>query len=797
MIIEDQKINEVYGVEQEDTVQMTIDDSAKKKLMMVLSQNLYQDPIGSIIREYTSNALDAQKEIGNTEPIRVRLIKQNDQFVFIVEDNGIGLSPERVENVFSKYLSSTKENDKNQLGYYGLGSKSALSYVDSFMIHSRYDGKIYSYLMLKGEKGTELSLLDINDCDDRNGVTIVITLKEEEDYEIFLEKIKTQLPYFESVYIETYYDDIENDFKIVKTEDWKYSELNTDPYMHLSLDNVYYPLDFNKLGIEPIKIPIGITFSLNDGIVPTPSREGFLYTPQVKSLILEKIKKVGNEFIDKWNNIAPAAKDLNEAHRLHDHWGVINLYKEEENGIVLKNINIKIDKTIEKICENKMKSVVLSLFPNLDVENLHKNLIHLLQDYKVFSEYSGYTFKSRIEGESGYRDLLPSSLYQPVYLFEPGEVITKQQLGYLKWLGKPFLIARKHSHTKLGHYDRYGSYGRNTYRFLLNLDKKPKEKWRQLIQEYQDLVKTYTDQLIPSSTIVPTQEYFDWKESQKKARKPRSVKSKEDITYSTIRKASRSNAKSKYLVNQSFTIPMNTLSKQKGLFIYCGDQDEQIPKELYELFSYKKENIQLVMLSERNYNKLQKLGKIHNWIKAEDFWNTKNKYFSKYLTIDLLDRVLSNINSPSFVDQTILVEIKTKSKQQKLVKTLNWVDGRYISDEFLLEKIRLYHKNNWLDQTLINKFIEIYTDIHKFDFLSVFNIYYNDKKQLKKFATTLYLDQIQKSKKSGNLWYEQLDIKSEINKVIEGTKTIQQILDEEDELEKEEIEEVEDITIEC
>lgn len=119
MIIAEQQLNTVIGLDRSCTVAMKIDSSKNKKLAAILTSNLYQDPIGSLIREYVSNALDAQVEAGVTEPIKVKLTKQNGQFVFIVEDNGCGLSPERIETVFVNYLSSTKENDANQLGYFG------------------------------------------------------------------------------------------------------------------------------------------------------------------------------------------------------------------------------------------------------------------------------------------------------------------------------------------------------------------------------------------------------------------------------------------------------------------------------------------------------------------------------------------------------------------------------------------------------------------------------------------------------------------------------------------------------
>ena len=174
MIIEKIQKNQVVGVDGSCTLNMGMDLSNSKKLALILSQNLYLNPIGSIIREYVSNALDSMRESGNTDPIVVSLLLEENNWVFSVQDFGMGLSPERVENVFAKYLSSTKEDSVNELGFYGIGSKSALSYRDSFNIISRHEGVEYRYVMFKGEEGTQLSLLDMEDTLEKNGVTIKI-----------------------------------------------------------------------------------------------------------------------------------------------------------------------------------------------------------------------------------------------------------------------------------------------------------------------------------------------------------------------------------------------------------------------------------------------------------------------------------------------------------------------------------------------------------------------------------------------------------------------------------------------
>lgn len=111
--------SESFGVE--ESTLMTIDTSNQAALMAILSENLYKDPIGSLIRESVSNALDVQRKTKSTDPIIVSLKREAGGYrtVFKVQDFGDGISPDDVKNVLSKYAASTKRGSDDYLGYYG------------------------------------------------------------------------------------------------------------------------------------------------------------------------------------------------------------------------------------------------------------------------------------------------------------------------------------------------------------------------------------------------------------------------------------------------------------------------------------------------------------------------------------------------------------------------------------------------------------------------------------------------------------------------------------------------------
>lgn len=80
--------------------------------------NLYSDPIGSSVREYLSNAWDANKESGTDKPIVVGLTKDK----FFVQDYGKGMSPDFMNNGYCTIGHSTKRDSDQMIGAYGFGN---------------------------------------------------------------------------------------------------------------------------------------------------------------------------------------------------------------------------------------------------------------------------------------------------------------------------------------------------------------------------------------------------------------------------------------------------------------------------------------------------------------------------------------------------------------------------------------------------------------------------------------------------------------------------------------------------
>jgi hypothetical protein len=281
--------------ESQESIGMSLDLDSAQVLMQMLSKNLYSDAIGSTIRECASNALDSHRRAGIDKPIIVSLNRNNhDNYEFSVEDFGIGLDADDVVNIISKYGKSTKRNSNTELGMMGLGFKAPLAYTSTFYFTARKNGMERKYMMYEGEEVNSIDLLHETPTDQPNGVKITIPVNYYDRHD-FVRKTKEQLAYFENVYFNVMDTEVSNDFTIHRSEHYQASSLSRDSWLHICLDNVYYPLDFTRLGIDRINIPVGLRFSLSDGLFPTPNRESIRYTKEAKDIMRKNKKNIVHE----------------------------------------------------------------------------------------------------------------------------------------------------------------------------------------------------------------------------------------------------------------------------------------------------------------------------------------------------------------------------------------------------------------------------------------------------------------------------------------------------------------------
>lgn len=165
-----------------ESVEMGIDPRATALIIRHLT-NLYSNPHLAALREYTSNAFDSHKVAGTTRPVEVNLpdaLNPN----LVIEDFGVGLSREGLRQ-YGQYGLSSKNESNDEIGGFGLGSKSGLAIASQFTVTAVKDGLMNMAIVAFGENGApSLNFLNAEPTptDKPNGVKITIPTTDGSKY---------------------------------------------------------------------------------------------------------------------------------------------------------------------------------------------------------------------------------------------------------------------------------------------------------------------------------------------------------------------------------------------------------------------------------------------------------------------------------------------------------------------------------------------------------------------------------------------------------------------------------------
>lgn len=89
-------------------------------IIELLTKTMYSNPIGSIVREITSNCFDSHIEAKVEVPVIISKEVDGEETFITFRDFGVGLAPDRIKNIFINYGESTKRNDNTLIGGFGL-----------------------------------------------------------------------------------------------------------------------------------------------------------------------------------------------------------------------------------------------------------------------------------------------------------------------------------------------------------------------------------------------------------------------------------------------------------------------------------------------------------------------------------------------------------------------------------------------------------------------------------------------------------------------------------------------------
>lgn len=297
------------SIASEELVKSTMGMSAKGMdiASYFLRDKIYSDKALACIREYICNAVDEHTKHDIQSPVDV-LIKPDDDNnpMWSVRDYAKGLSEDGVRNIFGMYFESTKSGTNDMIGGFGIGSKSAHCYTDTFYVRSWFEGvcTLYACVLGGGSKGVPVG--EIYKIDEQptseSGIEISFNIKDSDTYSFsdktagFVAKFGNRAAIkFEDTYRKFVMSPSESDisyedegfvFNLYKASNGADIHNHvTNARLHIRMGGVVYatlPCSYIVNGLIVVDVPIGkLTIPI--------SREHLDATP-ANNIVLDKIK---------------------------------------------------------------------------------------------------------------------------------------------------------------------------------------------------------------------------------------------------------------------------------------------------------------------------------------------------------------------------------------------------------------------------------------------------------------------------------------------------------------------------
>lgn len=411
------------------TTSFKLAEGAEKIVFDMFTSHIYSDPIGSVVREIVSNAVDANEEAGQTNPVTITLKQDaDDNYYFQVQDEGIGISPKKFREIYSVYFNSDKRQSNSQIGGWGIGGKTPLAYTESFELTCIYDGVKTDYLIFRGETSPDWTILGEEKTDERNGTTVKIYVKNYSDYSEFAKACRSQLPYFKNVYFDGSSIQYLNDNVIYSGKNFKVSE-NSIPSLHAIVGPVQYRLNLDKIRKDSDTevdelFPsssmysyshIGLKFDIGEVDV-TVSREDINYTEETVKVIRQRYSDAIDEMTEMYNKRVKNVSTFKEA--LFEYRNRANITFGTEDD----NISIKFP---EMDFENKLS------FPNYKFDCLKVYSIDRMLDILSHNFVQIGNVGGRYYGKPAQREVIRRSDH---YIIEGTRRNRSKVNAYLKQL---------------------------------------------------------------------------------------------------------------------------------------------------------------------------------------------------------------------------------------------------------------------------------------------------------------------------------------------------------------------------
>lgn len=310
--------------------------SANAKAYRLIFGQIYPDIIKAIVRELFTNAWDSQKVAGTLQtPIDIHLPTDFEPW-FSIRDYGTGMTPEIIDDVYTRVFESTKDQSNEEAGQFGMGSKTPLGYTDSFSVTSYVNGRMWAYSIYINTRGeAELGLQYEGETDEPNGVFVQVGVKRD-DFDNFKQHAETFALHAGTPININRSRFLNTRNPLMSGENWTLYEKNENfenamfvrmgcvlyrlnvTMLLSNLKSGYNNLDYNARNHirELFDMPLVIDFPIGTFEV-TGSREDIVYTAAAAELIFNRVvNEVVTEITENIAADISQAKTFGEAYRL-------------------------------------------------------------------------------------------------------------------------------------------------------------------------------------------------------------------------------------------------------------------------------------------------------------------------------------------------------------------------------------------------------------------------------------------------------------------------------------------------
>lgn len=319
-----------------------IEDSDLSHIMGILRSQIYSDKLLAVIREYSTNAADANIEAGNTNPIDVQLpTLAKPELSF--RDFGNGLTDDEVCNLYVKYGASTKRSSNDYTGCLGIGCKAGFAYGDDFRVVSFTKSHITTWhaRIDESKRGTISMISKIDNINRPTGTEIIVAIRKD-DINNCISKAHQFFKYWR---VKPTCNEKLIDLNIVEsTDDWALQTFeDANRYRHgrhyggasLVMGNICYPIDSNQLNVNN---DAGSLAQANSVIFYAPlgavdiaaNRESLEYTDRTKNAIVAMTNNMLLDLVSRTNkSVANATSRVQASITADKYAGVIpaNIHK--------------------------------------------------------------------------------------------------------------------------------------------------------------------------------------------------------------------------------------------------------------------------------------------------------------------------------------------------------------------------------------------------------------------------------------------------------------------------------------